>query len=85
MGIDGAVDIAYRHEIESADDPEGRRQELIDRFEDRTDAVRAAARVGIDGVVQPEDTRDRIRRAFDRADADRDRDWPPKKRAINPI
>ncbi|ELZ16900.1 acyl-CoA carboxylase 2, carboxyltransferase component (beta subunit) [Natrinema thermotolerans DSM 11552] len=85
MGIEGAVDIAYRHEIESADDPESRRRELIDKFEDRTDAVRAAARVGVDGVVQPEETRDRIRRAFDRADDGRDRDWPPKKRSINPI
>ncbi|ELY50932.1 acyl-CoA carboxylase subunit beta [Natronolimnohabitans innermongolicus] len=85
MGIEGAVDIAYKREIESADDPEARRRELIDTFEDRTDAVRAAERVGVDGVIQPAETRGRIRRAFDRAADDRDRDWPPKKRSINPI
>ncbi|PCR88811.1 acyl-CoA carboxylase subunit beta [Natrinema ejinorense] len=85
MGIEGAVDIAYRQEIEAADDPESRRQELIERFEARTDAVRAASRVGIDGVVQPEQTRDRIRRAFERATEPRDAEWPPKKHPINPI
>ncbi len=85
MGIEGAVDIAYRREIESADDPEARRAELIEKFKDRTDAVRAASRVGTDGVVQPEDTRDRIVRAFARADESHEDDWPPKKRPINPI
>ncbi|WP_226041337.1 carboxyl transferase domain-containing protein [Natrinema sp. DC36] len=85
MGIEGAVDIAYRREIESADDPEARRSELIEKFKDRTDAVRAASRVGTDGVVQPEDTRDRVLRAFARADEPHEDDWPPKKRPINPI
>lgn len=85
MGIEGAVDIAYRREIEAADDPEQRRAELIDRFEDRTDAVRASARVGTDGVVQPEATRDRILQAFDRADEPHEDDWPPKKHPIQPI
>jgi len=85
MGIEGAVDIAYRREIESADDSEARRAELIEKFKDRTDAVRAASRVGTDGVVQPEDTRDRVLRAFARADEPHEDDWPPKKRPINPI
>ncbi|WP_254529729.1 acyl-CoA carboxylase subunit beta [Natrinema gelatinilyticum] len=85
MGIEGAVDIAYRREIESADDPDARRSELIEKFKDRTDAVRASSRVGIDGVVQPEDTRERIVRAFARADEPREDDWPPKKRPIDPI
>ncbi|WP_254523288.1 acyl-CoA carboxylase subunit beta [Natrinema caseinilyticum] len=85
MGIEGAVDIAYRREIEAADDPETRRSELIEKFKDRTDAVRASSRVGTDGVVQPEDTRERIVRAFARADEPRENDWPPKKRPIDPI
>ncbi|WP_254762760.1 acyl-CoA carboxylase subunit beta [Natrinema marinum] len=85
MGIEGAVDIAYEREIEAASDSDARRRELIDKFEDRTDAVRAAARVGTDGVVQPEQTRERIRRAFDRASDASDSDWPPKKRPITPI
>jgi len=84
-GHRGAVDIAYRREIESADDSEARRAELIEKFKDRTDAVRAASRVGTDGVVQPEDTRDRVLRAFARADEPHEDDWPPKKRPINPI
>ncbi|QLG47557.1 acyl-CoA carboxylase subunit beta [Natrinema halophilum] len=85
MGIEGAVDIAYRREIESADDSDARREELIEKFKDRTDAVRASSRVGTDGVVQPEDTRKRILQAFARADEPRENDWPPKKRPIDPI
>jgi len=85
MGIEGAVNIAYRREIENADDPDAKREELVDEFTDRTDAVRAAARVGIDGVIQPEETRERVIRAFERADEDNGREWPPKKHSIDPI
>jgi acetyl-CoA carboxylase carboxyltransferase component len=85
MGIEGAVDVAYRREIEAADDPDAKRTELIEKFKDRTDAVRAASRVGIDAVVDPADTRGRVARAIDRAEDTRDDDWPPKKHSINPI
>ena len=85
MGIEGAVDIAYRREIQSADDPEERRREMVEEFTERTNAVRAAERLGVDGVIEPGETRDRLVTALDRA---RDRtgdDWPPKKHSINPI
>jgi acetyl-CoA carboxylase carboxyltransferase component len=85
MGIEGAVDVAYRREIEAADDPEAKRAELVEKFKDRTDAVRASERLGIDGVVEPADTRGRVARAFARAEDTRDDDWPPKKHSINPI
>ena len=85
MGIEGAVDVAYRREIEAADDPEAKREELIEKFKDRTDAVRAASRIGIDAVVEPDATRGRVARAVDRAEDTRDDDWPPKKHSINPI
>ena len=85
MGIEGAVDIAYRRELEAADDPEARRRELVEEFTERTNAVRAAERLGVDAVVEPGETRDRLVTALDRS---RDRtgdDWPPKKHSINPI
>jgi acetyl-CoA carboxylase carboxyltransferase component len=85
MGIEGAVDVAYRREIEAADDPEEKRADLIEKFRDRTDAVRAAERVGIDAVVAPEATRGRVARAIARAEDTREDDWPPKKHSINPI
>ena len=85
MGIEGAVDIAYRQEIERADDPEAAREALVEEFTERTDAVRAAEHIGIDGVVEPRETRDRLRRTLDRAGGPDDSDWPPKKHSINPI
>ncbi|WP_424019716.1 acyl-CoA carboxylase subunit beta [Halorientalis pallida] len=85
MGIEGAVDVAYRREIEAAEDPDEKRAELVEKFKDRTDAVRAASRLGIDAVVDPGDTRERIVRAIDRAEDTREDDWPPKKHSINPI
>jgi acetyl-CoA carboxylase carboxyltransferase component len=85
MGIEGAVDIAYREEIERSEDPEGARAALVEEFTERTDAVRAAEHIGIDGVVEPRETRDRLCRTLDRAGGPDDPDWPPKKHSINPI
>lgn len=85
MGIEGAVDVAYRREIEAADDPEARREELIAKFQDRTGAVRAASGVGVDAAIEPAETRGRIARTLDRADEALEADWPPKKHPIDPI
>jgi acetyl-CoA carboxylase carboxyltransferase component len=85
MGIEGAVDVAYRREIEAAEDSQQKRADLVEKFKDRTGAVRAAERMGIDGVVEPADTRGRVTRAIARAEDTPDDDWPPKKHSINPI
>ena len=85
MGIEGAVDVAYSRVYENADDPEAKRQELIDEFIDRTGPVRAAEAVGIDDVIDPRETRDRIRRALERSGPEREGEWPPKKHPINPM
>jgi acetyl-CoA carboxylase carboxyltransferase component len=85
MGIEGAVDIAYRREVEAADDPEAARQRLIDEATERTNAIRAAEHIGIDGVVEPAETRGLLCRTLDRAEDTGDEGWPPKKHSINPI
>ena len=85
MGIEGAVDIVYGDHIEEADDPAAERERLVEKFKARTDAVRSSARVGTDGVIQPEETRERLISAFERGDEPYDDDWPPKKHPINPI
>lgn len=85
MGVEGAVDIAYGREIESADDPEQRREELIDKFLDKSGALRAAEGAGIDAVIDPRETRDWVCRALNRSDESLERDWPPKKHGINPL
>ena len=57
MSIEGAIDVLYRHEYGAAADPAARRQELIDDFTSRADALRAADGFGIDDVIDPADTR----------------------------
>lgn len=84
MGIEGAVDIAYRREIEEADDPEEKREELVEEFTERTNAVRAVENVGVDAAIEPEETRGVVARAIERSEKN-EKDWPPKKHSINPI
>ncbi|MCC6434763.1 MAG: acyl-CoA carboxylase [Acidimicrobiales bacterium] len=57
MSIEGAIDVLYRHEYGAAADPAARRQEIIDDFLSRADALRAADGFGIDDVIDPADTR----------------------------
>ncbi|MFB6172132.1 MAG: acyl-CoA carboxylase subunit beta [Haloarculaceae archaeon] len=85
MGIEGAVDIAYRREIENADDPEQKREDLIRKFTNRTGALRAVEDFGIDAAIDPPETRERIVNAVQRSDTDHEESWPPKKHGINPI
>lgn len=85
MGIEGAVDIAYRREVNQADDPEAKREELVRKFVDRTGAVRSVADLGIDVAIDPYETRDRIVGTLERARAEERENWPPKKHSINPM
>lgn len=85
MGIEGAVDVAYRREIAAADDPAAKREELVAKFQDRTGAIRAASGVGVDAAIEPGETRGRIARMLARADEELEEDWPPKKHHIDPI
>jgi len=84
MGVEGAVDIAYRREVEAADDPEARREELIRKFMNRTGAIRAVEELGVDAGIDPAHTRKRVLSAIERSPADHEESWPPKKHSINP-
>jgi acetyl-CoA carboxylase carboxyltransferase component len=58
MGPAPAVNIIYRKEIEQSDEPEARRQELVDEYTDRLANPYAAAERGyVDDVIDPRDTR----------------------------
>ncbi|MGH9000225.1 MAG: acyl-CoA carboxylase subunit beta [Acidimicrobiia bacterium] len=58
MGPQGAVNIIFRKEIESADDPERRRGELIEEYTERfANPYVAAERGYVDDVIDPRDTR----------------------------
>jgi acetyl-CoA carboxylase carboxyltransferase component len=65
MGSQGAVNVIFRREIETAADPEGKRAELIADYNDRfANPYPAAERGYVDDVIDPRDTRALVARAF---------------------
>ncbi|MFB6084475.1 MAG: acyl-CoA carboxylase subunit beta [Halorientalis sp.] len=61
MGPEGAVNVLYDDELESAEDVEARRQELIDEYRDAfANPYTAAERGFVDDVLEPQDTRARL-------------------------
>jgi acetyl-CoA carboxylase carboxyltransferase component len=58
MGAQGAVNILYRKELGSADDPEALRAELVEEYTERfANPYNAAERGYVDDVIDPRDTR----------------------------
>ncbi|MGN6380589.1 MAG: acyl-CoA carboxylase subunit beta, partial [Gaiellales bacterium] len=58
MGPDGAVNIVYRRELETADDPESRRAELVEEYREQfANPFTAASRGYVDDVIAPRRTR----------------------------
>jgi propionyl-CoA carboxylase beta chain len=58
MGPEGAVNIIFRKELEAADDPEARREELIEDYRERfANPYSAAERGYVDEVIEPRRTR----------------------------
>jgi propionyl-CoA carboxylase beta chain len=58
MGAPGAVNLIHRRELESADDIEVRRAELIAEYEERfANPYVAAERGYVDDVIDPRETR----------------------------
>ena len=58
MGPQGAVNIIFRKELESADDPEARRAELLEEYTERfANPYVAAERGYVDDVIDPRETR----------------------------
>jgi len=66
MGAEGAVDIMYKHEFDNATDKEEFRQRKIEEYNEKFMSPYIAARLGIiDEVISPEETRKKIRAAFE--------------------
>ncbi|MDZ7675553.1 MAG: carboxyl transferase domain-containing protein [Acidimicrobiales bacterium] len=60
MGLEGAVKLGYRNELEAIEDPEERRRtfdEMVDRMYEVGKGVRMAEAFEIDDVIDPADTR----------------------------
>jgi acetyl-CoA carboxylase carboxyltransferase component len=84
MGAEGVVEIAFRRQVEAAEDPEAKRAELIDGFRQIFDVYIAAGNDLIDDVIDPRDTRETICRALEMSASKRvDRPW--KRNGVVPV
>jgi propionyl-CoA carboxylase beta chain len=65
MGAEGAVNIVYRRDLATADDPESARSQKIAEFRERfANPFIAAVRGYVDDVIEPRETRPRVIRAL---------------------
>jgi propionyl-CoA carboxylase beta chain len=85
MAVEGAVDVAFRRDIEAADDSRVRRTELIDGFRSGINAFAAAQGFGIDDVVAPSETRTALVDYLRRAPARHSKPVPFRHHGISPI
>jgi acetyl-CoA carboxylase carboxyltransferase component len=61
MGPEGAANIIYRREIAEADEPESMRQQMIEKYRKSfAHPYIAASRGHVDGVIEPEETREQL-------------------------
>src|SRR5881227_3175617 len=84
MGAEGAVEIIFRKQVEQADDPVAKKQELIDQFRNIIDVYVAAGNDMIDDVIDPRETRATICRALELA-ATKHVERPWKKSGVVPV
>ena len=85
MGPEGAVNIVFRKEIQSADDPVERRRELISDYTERFSSPFIAAERGyIDDVIEPQETRPKLIAALEMLQTKRE-SLPPRKHGNIPL
>jgi propionyl-CoA carboxylase beta chain len=85
MGAEGAVNILFRRDVQAAENPENRRKELVDDYEQRlNNPYVAAARGLIDDVIEPRDTRRVLIKSLDLTLSKRE-NHTPRKHGISPM
>jgi propionyl-CoA carboxylase beta chain len=85
MGPEGAVNVIHRKEIAAAEDPEGKRAELVESYRERFANPYVAAGKGyIDAVILPRETRARLIEALAVLENKR-AGLPPKKHGNIPL
>lgn len=85
MGIEGAVEQVHGRRIASADDPEQLRAELIGYHYERATPFRAASGFGVDDIIDPASTRQRIATVLRTHRGRRALAVPPKRHSVDPI
>jgi acetyl-CoA carboxylase carboxyltransferase component len=84
MGAEGAVEIIFRKQVEAAEDPAAKKQELIDNFRKMIDVYIAAGNDMIDDVIDPRETRATICRSLELA-ATKHVERPWKRSGVVPV
>jgi acetyl-CoA carboxylase carboxyltransferase component len=85
MGPDGAVNIISRKEIEKADDPAKRKEELVTEYREKfANPYVSASRGYIDDVIEPRETRPRLINGLEMLSNKRDSN-PSKKHGCIPL
>ena len=85
MGAEGAASVVFKKEIETADDPDAKRQELIDEYRNvYSTPFMAAARGLVDDVIDPADTRRYVAMALEILINKREL-RPAKKHGLGPV
>jgi acetyl-CoA carboxylase carboxyltransferase component len=84
MGAEGVVEIAFRKQVEAAEDPAAKKAELIEGFRKIFDVYVAAGNDVIDDVIDPRETRETICRALEMAENKKiERPW--KRHGVVPV
>jgi propionyl-CoA carboxylase beta chain len=85
MGAEGAVNILFRREVQAADNPDERQQQLVEEYETKfNNPYVAAARGLIDDVIEPRETRRILIRSLELTLSKRER-RTPRKHGISPM
>ncbi|MBF6612001.1 MAG: methylmalonyl-CoA carboxyltransferase [Chloroflexi bacterium] len=85
MGVDAAVNVIFKEQIEGSSDPEATRKQLVADYQEKfTDPYAAAARGFIDDVIEPRQTRPKLISALQMLRNKRDTN-PPKKHGNIPL
>jgi acetyl-CoA carboxylase carboxyltransferase component len=84
MGAEGVVEIAFRKQVEAAEDPAAKKAELIEGFRKIFDVYVAAGNDVIDDVIDPRETRETICRALEMSENKKiERPW--KRQGVVPV
>ncbi len=84
MGAEGAAGVVFKREIDDADDPVKRREELVEEYRETfSTPYMAAGRGLVDDIIDPADTRHQIAMALELLATKREI-RPPKKHGLGP-
>ncbi len=84
MGAEGAVEIIFRKQVQEAEDPTAKRQELIEQFRQIIDVYIAAGNDMVDDVIDPRETRATICRGLEMS-AGKQVQRPWKRSGVVPV